>query len=100
MMLYICVIKRLESRSLDRDRAVEMRSSPFHQSRYNSFNLATCMIEMRWTAGTLDRRASIVIQRLIVSHVTCIKNNSVELSPTRRKLKEGIGYIMRDGLED
>ena len=36
------------------------------------------------------------IRRTASGHVTCIKNNSVELSPTRRKLSEGIGFIICD----
>ena len=49
--------KRLESRPLDRDRAVEMRSSPFHQSRYNSLNLSACTDVIQWTVSSPDRRA-------------------------------------------
>ena len=34
-----------------------------------------------------------LIRRIASGHVTYIKNNSVELSPTWRKLREGIGFI-------
>ena len=51
---------------------------------------------IRWSAGALYWRAPIVIQRLDFSHVTCIKINFVELSPTRRKLKYGIWFIRCD----
>ena len=56
MMSLISVIKTHESRPLDHDRAVEMRSSLFHQSHYNSFNLATCSDLIRWSARPRDRR--------------------------------------------
>ena len=54
---------------------------------------------MQWTGGALDRRASILIQRLSVSHVTCDFKNHVELSPTWEKLKKRVWFIRCDELE-
>ena len=90
------VLKRFASRPFDRDRAVEMSSPPFHLSRYNLINSRTCADHLRWTAGTSDRRSMIdepSIRCSIFGHVTCIQNNSVELSPTWRRLNESIGFI-------
>ena len=40
-----------------------------------------------------------MIRRIASSHITCIKDISVELSPTRRKLKAIVGFKMCDKSE-
>ena len=103
MIPVISVIKTHASHPLDRDRAVEMRSSPFHHDRYNSSFKACALIVIGGPCvHTIDARISSapLIRRTASGHVTCIKNNSVELSPTWRKLKEGIGFITCNELEE
>ena len=101
MIPLISVIKTLESRPLDHDRAVQMRSAPFHQSRYNSFNLNTCFDHLRWTAGARDQRA---IFRASPDPTPCVSRrhlqslNCVGLSPTWEKLSEIEEFITPDGL--
>ena len=46
----IGVINTLESRSLDHDRAVQMRSVPFHLDCYNASLISTCSLIDRWSA--------------------------------------------------
>ena len=59
MIRLICVLKRLDLCPLDRDRTVAMHSSPFYLSRYNPFNLGTCVDHLHWTPGTSEQRAMI-----------------------------------------
>ena len=103
MIPLISVIKTHASHPLDLDQAVEMRSSPFHHDRYNSSFKARGMIMIGGPRiHAIDARISnaLPIRRTASGHITCIKNNSVELSPTRRKLKEGMGFISCDELEE
>ena len=102
MIPLISVIKTLELRLLDHDRAVQMRSASFHQSRYNSFNLSTCFDHLRWIARARDQRA---IFRASPDPTPCVSPhqlqslNCVRLSPTREKLSEIDAFIRPDGLE-
>ena len=50
MLHLIGVIKTLESRSLDHDRAVQMRSASFHLDRYNASLISTCSLIDQWSA--------------------------------------------------
>ena len=102
MIPLISVIKTLELRPLDDDRAVQMRSTSFHQSRYNSFNLNTCFDHLWWTARARDQRA---IFRASPDLTPCVSPrhlqslNYVGLSPTREKLSEIDAFIRPDNLE-
>ena len=94
-----CVIKCTRSHPSDRDRRVEMRRGSFNHDRYNSIHFNTCADDDQWSARTPDRRAMIHAPSdptLLPSprHLHII--NSVELSPTWRKLKEqgGVGFII------
>ena len=50
MLRLIGVIKMLESRSLDHDRAVQMRFASFHLDRYNASLICTCSLIDQWSA--------------------------------------------------
>ena len=56
---WFCVLKRIRSRSLDHDRAVQMRSTPFHLDRYNASQFDTCSDRDPVVRAPRDRRASI-----------------------------------------
>ena len=56
---WFCVLKRIRSRSLDHDRAVQMRSAPFHLDRYNASQFDTCSDRDSVVRAPRDRRASI-----------------------------------------
>ena len=79
MIPLISVIKTHASCPLDRDRAVEMRSSPFHHDRYNSSFKARALIMI---GGPLVHAIDARISNAPLIRRTCIKNNYVELSPT------------------
>ena len=68
----IYIIKRLQSRPLNRDLTVEMRHRGFYHDCYNFFLFDTCADGDRWSTCPLHQRALIVIERLTFSHVTCI----------------------------
>ena len=98
-----CVIKRLELRPLDHDPTIRMRSARLNHNRYNSWISDTCSDVIRWASSPRDLGS---IFQLTVDPTPCISprhlhlKNRVELSPTRRNLKERIGFIRCDGLED
>ena len=76
-----------------------MRSLPFHHDRYNPPFKAHVLIVINGPCvHAIDARIlkAPTIRRIASGHVTCIKNISVELSPTRRKLREDIRFITCD----
>ena len=97
-----CVIKRLESRLLDHDQTIRMRSARLNHNRYNSWIFDTCSDVIRWASSPRDPRS--VFQRT-VDPTPCVSprhlhlKNRVELSPTREKLKKRDWFIRCDGLE-
>ena len=59
MIRLICVLKRFEPRPSDHDRAVEMSSPTFHQSRYNSSFKRTCFDHDQLSVRPRDQRVTI-----------------------------------------
>ena len=97
-----CVIKRHDLHPLDRDRTVAMHSLRLNRGDYNAWIKRCAFDQIRWTASSPDRR-SMFRASPDPTHDDWARHlylkNSVELSPTRRKLKEMIGFKTSDDLE-
>ena len=97
------VIKRIGYHPLDHDRTTEMRSVPSHHSRYNAFKTPCAFWSRSVVHAPRDRRTTFhepndPTHRMRPRHLHL--KHIVWISPTRNKLKDIVGFIIPDGLED
>ena len=86
---------------LDRDRAVQMRSTPINRSRYNALIYARASDVDPVVCAPRDRRPSIdqsFDPMLCVRPRHLHQINLVWISPTREISWETVGFIIPDGL--
>ena len=94
---WFCILKRIRSRSLDHDRAVQMRSSPFHLDRYNASQFDTSSDRDSVVRAPRDRRASIdrppnPTLSTRPRHLRLIKTRDLVPHRKRKRISSGIIY--------
>ena len=80
----MCVIKRINFRSLDRDSTVAMRFGALNRGRHNSALKSTCLICDPWTARRFDQRSD--------------RDPTLRFTPRHLHLNKPVGFIRPDGL--
>ena len=98
----MCVVKRINFHSLDRDPTVAMRFGALNRARHNSALKARAQSNDRWSARPRDRRADFRCASDPTPNLAPCGlqlKHCVGLSPTLKKLRKTVRFIRSGGYE-